>query len=554
MSRSPTDVFRNPGGGRRGRRPVLVTEHGAPTGPNGLDHDEFPVVDVVAGKRHLAAISGMNVLADAAVPFYRRSAGLVRPVRLPAKDAYEREIVVPGLIDVRAPMVAHELGAAARWRRFTAAGEERTMDPPKEVVEQILGALVHRWPFQPIKGVIGTPTMRMDGSLLLTAGYDARTGLFLMDPPAMPEIPDEPTRADALAAIDLLESLLTEFPFADDASASVALSMMLTPVLRGALAPATPIHIATAPSAGTGKSFLADLAAALAIGERCPVFAAAAEPKETEKRLEGAALDGFPIIALDNLNGVLTGDFLAQLASSATMSIRAMGGHPITRVANTFTVFANGNNITATQDLVRRTIRCGLDAEMERPWERTFKADPVETVLAQRGAFVAACLTIARAYVVAGSPGQKRAPAGFKRWSDIVRSAICWLDWPDPCESTAVVTAEDGHTQDRTAIFRSWHEAIGAGKFTAAEIVRAANETNNDAAMGPLGYTHPEFREALLAVADPRGNQTLSARSLGKYLARNNNVMVGDLKLSLDDHDNRRLTYAIKGNTTAPFA
>jgi putative DNA primase/helicase len=534
-----------PGQERRGRRnPARVP--GEPKG-NGLDHEPGRVIDVVAGKRHLAAIEGMVALADAAVPFYQRGGELVRPVRLPAKDAYENDIYVPGLLNVRAPMVAHELGGCARWRRYTAEGEERTIDPPKEVVEQILGALVHKWPFPPLKGVIATQTMRMDGSLLLDAGYDPQTGLYLMDPPAMPGIPEAPSRADAEAASDLLESLLGEFPFADEPSASVAVSMLMTPVLRAALAPAVPIHVASAPTAGTGKSFLADLASALAIGERCPVFAAAAEPKETEKRLEGAALDGFPIIALDNLNGELAGNFLAQLGSSATLAIRAMGGHPITKVANTFTVFANGNNISAPQDLVRRTIRCGLDADMERPWERTFKADPVETVLAGRGPYVAAVLTIARAYVVAGMPGRKRPPAGFQRWSDVVRSALCWLGWPDPCESAAVVSAEDDRGHERSALFTTWDAILGGGKYTAADIARVANATSDH----PL---HGEFREAIIAIADPKNNQTISTKSLGRYLKNNTNVRVGALKLTMDDSDERRRKYCLRPSDPPPFS
>ena len=550
-----------PGQERRGKRRLALAED-PPAKGNGLDHnDDERVIDVVAGKRHLAAIAGMGALADASVPFYQRGGELVRPVRLPAKDAYERDMMVPGLLAVRAPMVAHELGASARWRRYTADGEERTIDPPKEVVDQILGALVHRWPFPAIKGIVCTPTMRMDGSLLLAPGFDRQTGLYLMDPPAMPAIPEAPSREDAVRAADLLEALLGEFPFSDGddgPSASVALSMLMTPVLRAALAPAVPIHLATAPQPGTGKSFLADLSAAIAIGERCPVFAASAKPNETETRLEGAALKGFPIIALDNVNGELTGSFLAQLASQATLAIRNLGGHPITTVANTFTVFANGNNITAPLDLIRRSIRCGLDANMERPWERVFKADPVEIVLADRGPYVAACLTIARAYIVAGVPGRKRPPAGFKRWSDIVRSALCWLGYTDPCDSTPVVAAESSHDQDRAALFTLWHQTLGETRYTAAEVAKVADQVNHNPDAGPIGYVYPDFREALVAVADPKNIQQVNPRSLGKYLHRNNNVLVGNLKLTIDESDERRQKYGIaqprKTPAPHPFA
>ncbi len=80
--------------------------------------------------------------------------------------------------------------------------------------------------------------------------------------------------------------------------------MLMTPVLRGGLLPAVPMHVSTAPDAGTGKSYLADIASAIATGDTCYVQSAApGDPAETEKRLVSAALAGHPIIALDNCNG-----------------------------------------------------------------------------------------------------------------------------------------------------------------------------------------------------------------------------------------------------------
>ena len=43
---------------------------------------------------------------------------------------------------------------------------------------------------------------------------------------------------------------------------------------------------------------------------------------ETEKRLIGAALNGHPIIALDNCNSILRGDFLCQVTERPTLGVR----------------------------------------------------------------------------------------------------------------------------------------------------------------------------------------------------------------------------------------
>jgi putative DNA primase/helicase len=72
------------------------------------------------------------------------------------------------------------------------------------------------------------------------------------------------------------------------------------------------------------------------------------------------------------------------------------------RIPNTFTTFVKGNNLIVAGDLTRRTIQCVLDANIEDPLEPNLLGNPVATVLADRGRYIAAILTIARAYIAAG--------------------------------------------------------------------------------------------------------------------------------------------------------
>jgi putative DNA primase/helicase len=99
------------------------------------------------------------------------------------------------------------------------------------------------------------------------------------------------------------------------------------------------------------------------------------------------------------------------------------------------TVFANGNNIKIVDDLVRRVVRCSMDAGMERPEIRKFNGNPVDVVLANRGKYIAAALTVVRAFIAAGRPGAKDLEPfqGFDGWNDNVRAALVWLGRADPC-------------------------------------------------------------------------------------------------------------------------
>lgn len=507
---------------------------------NPLQPDTQRIIRVLAGRRHVAADQGLGAMSAAGVPFYQRDRSLVRAGIAKAKASDGSVVDVPSIVPVLTPVLARALGQSAEWERVNKDGEVIRIDPPKEVVEQI-AAMFGDWPFPPLAGVIGTPTMRPDGSLLLTPGYDAATGLVLMSPPPIPSIPDHPTKRDALDALALLYSLLDEFPFTGNDSLAVALSMLLTPVLRGALPPAVPMHVVAAPLAGTGKSYLADIASFLATGERCAVISVSSQQDETEKRLHGAALAGYPLIALDNCNGVLTGDFLAQVTERPICQIRPLGTSGVIRVANTFTIFANGNNVSVAADLVRRTLLCTLDANMEDPQNQVFSHNPLKTLAADRGKYVAACLVIARAYICAGMPGKLKPFASFERWSDLIRSGLVWLGWPDPLNTTAAIRAEDPARNERATVFEAWANTLVVGeKYVAGDLIKVAQVLDSNGSRA-----NPTFYEALMSVAKSKGSDRIDGMRLGWWLRRAASTVTGKYKLTVDRTDPSRAQWSI---------
>ncbi|HEX9326986.1 MAG TPA: hypothetical protein VF915_10740, partial [Reyranella sp.] len=489
----------------------------------------LPEIQVIAGKRHAAADAGIAALIAGGVPIYQRNAELTYVIRLPAKAADGRTVLVPGIKEVPSPLLLRELGKAAVWRKFDGRSQGLVpIDPPSEVAAQIR-AMADEWPFPPLLGVISTPTLRPDGSLLDRPGYDPATGLVLFEPPPMPPIPAEPSKDEALLALKVIDALLAEFPYSDDkaASRSVALSMLMTPVLRGAIGPAVPLHIAKAPAGGTGKSYLADIASGIAVGEPCPVIAVAPNAEETEKRLIGAALTGQAIISIDNCNGELRSPFLCQAVERPLLQVRALGSSDLARIGNSVTCFANGNNIEVAEDLVRRAIQCSLDADMEQPETRKFKGDPMKAVLADRGRYVSAILTVARAYIVAGKPGKPSPFASFDRWSELVRGALIWLGHTDPVRTVAQLHTVDPVGESRSAIFAEIAELTGAttGGVTTGEVVRAADD--NEILAG-----------ALARIAGKDG--TISPDRLGWWFRRNTNAFGGGYKLVRDDSTKTR--------------
>jgi putative DNA primase/helicase len=300
------------------------------------------------------------------------------------------------------------------------------------------------------------------------------------------------------------------------------------------------MHLANAPQAGTGKSYLADLASGIATGERCAVVAFSPNPEETEKKLNGSALAGHPIIALDNASGTIEGDLLCQITERPLLNLRPLGTSKMIRAANTFSVLSNGNNAVVAADMVRRTIECRLDANMESPETRVFRDNPLVKVTRHRGAYIAACLTIARAYLCAGKPGRLPALASYEAWSDLVRSSLVWLARPDPVESMSSLRSFDPVRQARAAVFKSWAEALGTGgAYLTADLINRANDAR---AFGD--FLRPDFRAALLEIARDRRGE-IDATRLGRWLSKTENNIAAGFKLISDRGDASRPRWLI---------
>lgn len=489
-----------------------------------------PTIHIAGGTLHTMASDGEKALLKGNAPFYVRGEKIVRPVldEMPASNG--RRTKVARLAEVTGAVTIDYLSRTANFVKWNARKKGYVQcDPPSDVAAIILSR-DGEWSFPRLAGVITTPTLRPDGTILSEPGYDPATQLLLLNPPKLPKMPPKPSRGAAIKALKILDGLLDEFPFVDEESRAVALSALITPVVRGAISVA-PMHVTTAPVPGSGKSFLIDLVSAINSGERAPVMTAAAKDEETEKRLVAALVTGQTIISIDNINGALGGDFLCQVIERPVVSVRPLGASQIIKVESRATCFATGNNIQLVGDMTRRVIVCSLDPDMERPELRTFKHSPFDQILADRGLFVAAALIIVRAYVVAGCPNQLPALASFEDWSRLVRSALVWLGKKDPVETMNRARADDPTANMIKNVLVAWHNSVQSIAHTSGEICEQASQSIHGT------FVHAALREALIEVAeDKRGG--LNSKKLGHYLARYHNRVTAGLKLITVDEGN----------------
>ena len=269
---------------------------------------------------------------------------------------------------------------------------------------------------------------------------------------------------------------------------------------------------------------MADVTSSIVTGRPCPVITAAPDEAETEKRLVGLLLSGFPLISIDNVNGELGGDLLCQAIERPLIRVRPLGPSDIVEIESKSTILGTGNNMRVRGDMVRRTLMSDLDANMERPEERQFKGDPVATVQADRGKYVSACLVIVRAYMLAGSPGKLSPVASFGAWSDLVRSALVWLGCADPVESMKAARDDDPELGDMREVMSAWYDAFGTGSTTIRGAIEVATtpkpqaDENGDVPdrNAKMTLPYPQLTDAFERIAGVRG--VIEPKKLGLWI------------------------------------
>jgi putative DNA primase/helicase len=507
---------------------LAIHAYGGKSTPQADSAAARPRIEVTAGTLHVVVDRCEDALIAAGVPIYARGETLARAVPAPL-DAGTGAIKRPagGLIltGVTVAALQDDLERVAEFRRYIA-----TSNGPKPVPAdcparacRALVERVGRWRFPQLRGIASAPFVRADGSVAATPGYDEASGLLLALPADWPPPLQDPTRADALAALAKLRHLIGTFAFVTPEDESVALSAMLMPLVRPGIE-AAPMHGFSAPVRGSGKSMLADLVAILATGREAAAITWGPDAEENTKALTAALLAGDAVAVLDNVEVLLRGELLCSALTQSALRLRPLGRSELVTVPSVASLLATGNALTPAGDMTRRVLVAEMDPQCERPELREFHNDPKADALAARAELVNAGLTI----ITAGMRATFRRPpplGSFTEWSRRVRDALVWLGMPDPVTVMERTFDGDPEREAAIAVLAAWREVFGTGSATAAEAAHAAKNG------GPLA-------DALESVATRGG--TVSAKALGRWLRRHIGRVLDGLKVQKSGGDEKR--------------
>jgi putative DNA primase/helicase len=169
--------------------------------------------------------------------------------------------------------------------------------------------------------------------------------------------------------------------------------------------------------------------------------------------------------------------------------------------------------------MVRRGVVCNLEARDERPELRVFKRDTLRTAAANRETYVAAALTVMRAYLAAGAPSVCGPFGSYAEWSTMVRGPLVWLGEPDPVASVDATLIEEPELADLRELFEWWLGELRLDEdYLSARLVEIAHEA-------PSGFNPNPLKDLLIRIAGDKDGD-ISVKRLGEWLRRNSGRVV----------------------------
>jgi hypothetical protein len=405
----------------------------------------------------------------------------------------------------------------------------RAADLPDSVA-QLLLTFAGLGAFSRLNGVITAPTITAEGRLISAPGFDRETGLFLITngENGRPAINSQPNHSVLHEAFEQLWFPFKDFPFDGDDSRSAMVAALLSAVVRPCLS-TSPGFGFDAPTAGSGKTKLAQCVAALATGSTEALLPPPSDDEETRKKLSTAVLSSKQVVIFDNIEALLKSPNLAAFLTAPSWSDRILGGNTQIEAENRVLVLFTGNNLAPVGDITRRLIIVRIDPKIEASdvWKREFNLEPLGYVISNRQRMVVAALTLLSGYVTAGMPRSVPGRLGsFEQWDGLVRQCVIWIgtqgigNLVDPVKRLNDTAALDPEVTRLATLARAWFSQYGDSPQQLKDVVLCGrlNEHLREVALDRRGMLNPKILAGYLSkrtgkIVDGLGFERVKGRS-----------------------------------------
>lgn len=444
-------------------------------------------------------------------------------------------------------LAAHTYTFQTKTRKDEAGRQEfyrEEVTPPRDVLNAVLAGA--EWPSTPtLAGIIGTPVLRRDWTLLQEPGYDRDSGLFLAPTVALPPVPERPTPAQVAKARDfVIGTLLGDFEWEDAASLANYVALLVTPFLRRPLKALVPLAILSASTASSGKSLLTALIGLL-VGQQTVPW-----PADNDTELEKLITSTFTVesgaVIFDNLaeGEVIASPILANLLTNPMWSSRILGKTGMGAFANDRLWMATGNNLRVGGDIASRSVYVRLKPKAPHPEARTgFKIPDLQGWIKNprnRAELLWRLLVLVADWVAAGTPRDTSTPPmrQFTPWAHGVGGFLAHHGIGGFLTNLHVVRGMDEEDLKWAIFLARWHERLGTEPLKVNAVLGNA-ETVRDYGGRDVDPWDGDF------ITDQHGRRPKTPQKLGQMLAGQVDRFHGEppmvLRVVTDSHTRDRL-------------
>lgn len=375
--------------------------------------------------------------------------------------------------------MSHISARTAWWHKSTEKHGLTEQFPLERVMKDMLAE--PEKPLPQLRRIVAAPVFGDDGTLSTQPGYNPTSGNYYADAGLkLAGVPQRPSDADMAAAKSLLlDDLLGDFPFVGPSERAHALSLLLNPFIRDLIPGPTPMYLIEAPTAGTGKGLLAEMAMLPALGRSAALMPPSVNEEETRKRITASLMTLPEAVLLDNIARGLDSPSLAAALTAPVWTDRVLGRSESRSIRVRCTWIATGNNPSRSNEMSRRIIRIRLDSQTERPEERRDFRIPnlPRWAKAHRAELVHAALTLVQGWLARDSPLTDQRLGSYDDWAQIHSGILecCGVDGflANRRESALLAVSEDAAWMQFTA---EWWEKHRDQLVTAAAIFEIARE------------------------------------------------------------------------------
>jgi hypothetical protein len=500
-------------------------------GATNAGSDELPTIKMTVMLADVTDTVVARLATDTGI--YQRDGTLVHVVRAEPEDDKSRvREGTPQVHTMMIPTLRERLTRVAKYLKQDARNMKWSPSIPSDQLTQAVFCRREWKGIRELAGVLEAPSMRPDGTVIDTPGYDVATRFLYSPPYEYPKVPQSPTQEDAANALVDLREVFIDFPIPSLAGRVVPIAALLTILGRPAIRGAVPAFLFDAPTPGTGKSLCADAVCMIATGRPAPRGTFPHNEEELEKVLGSYALKGQLVVGFDNISpqrGFGGAPLDKCLTAVDTVDFRVLGRSEMPTVLWRGVVLGSGNNIRVIDDTVRRSFIARIISTLENPEERDtskLKHHPLLPWVSQeRRRLVVAALTMLRAFVVAGRPRMDgyKPPGSFEAWGDLVVQSILFAGGCNVLEARPGAAAGTGG--ERGAIvqllsgWKTMQTKTGTsdGVTTREAITYLFPPPSYPPVASPEGYE--AMREAIETLTSSTSERP-NPKKLGEYLNR----------------------------------